>query len=114
MTQALSEVPDPGRPVVFRNGVVLTMDDAHTVLFEGDVLVVDDRIVDLPGVRRTVQATVEHLRSALSEEAWAQGMNPDLPSDDEVLDNPYQYTNYKSDSTHGARGTVFGEPGSGN
>ena len=66
--------------------------------------------VDLPGVRRTVEATVEHLRSALGEEAWAQGMNPDLPGDDEVLDNPYQYTDYKSDSTHGARGTVFGEP----
>ena len=37
-------------------------------------------------------------------------MNPELPADDEVLDNPYQYTEYKSDSTHGARGTVFGEP----
>ena len=30
-----------------------------------------------------------------------------------MLDNPYQYTDYKSDSTRGARGTVFGEPGSG-
>jgi 5-methylthioadenosine/S-adenosylhomocysteine deaminase len=40
-------------------------------------------------------------------------MNPDLPADDEVLDNPYQYTEYKSDSTRGARGSVFGEPGSG-
>jgi hypothetical protein len=36
-----------------------------------------------------------------------------MPSDDEVLDNPYQYTDYKSQSTHGARGTVFGEPSSG-
>jgi cytosine/adenosine deaminase-related metal-dependent hydrolase len=33
-----------GRPVVFRNGTVLTMDDAHTVLTGADVLVVDDRI----------------------------------------------------------------------
>ena len=57
--------------------------------------------------------TVDHLRSALGDPAWAQGMNPELPTDDEVLDNPYQYTDYKSDSTHGARGTVFGEPGSG-
>ena len=24
-------------------------------------------------------------------------MNPELPADDEVLDNPYQYTDYKSD-----------------
>ena len=60
-----------------------------------------------------VEATVDHLRTALGEEAWGQGMNPDMPSDDEVLDNPYQYTDYKSQSTHGARGTVFGEPSSG-
>ena len=39
-------------------------------------------------------------------------MNPDLPQGDEVLDNPYQYTDYKSDSTREARGTIFGEPGS--
>ena len=35
-------------------------------------------------------------------------MNPDLPTN-EVLDNPYQYTDYKSESTHGARGSLFGE-----
>jgi cytosine/adenosine deaminase-related metal-dependent hydrolase len=28
---------------------------------------------------------------------------------DVVLDNPYQYTEFKSDSTHGARGSLFGE-----
>jgi 5-methylthioadenosine/S-adenosylhomocysteine deaminase len=32
------------RPVVFRNGLVITMDDSHTVLPGGDVLVVGDRI----------------------------------------------------------------------
>ncbi|MEU7957332.1 amidohydrolase family protein [Micromonospora humida] len=36
--------PAVGRPVVLRNGLVLTMDDAHTVLPRADVLVVDDRI----------------------------------------------------------------------
>ncbi len=44
------------RPIVFRNGLVLTMDDAHTVLPGGDVLVVGDRIaevgVGLDGSRR--------------------------------------------------------------
>ena len=29
-----------------------------------------------------------------------------------MLDNPYQYTDYQSDSTHGARGTMFGDTGS--
>jgi 5-methylthioadenosine/S-adenosylhomocysteine deaminase len=40
-------------------------------------------------------------------------MSPALPEDDKVLDNPYQYTQYRSDTTHGARGTVFGDPGQG-
>ena len=35
---------EPGRPVVFRNGTVLTMNAAHDVLHGADVLVVDDRI----------------------------------------------------------------------
>jgi cytosine/adenosine deaminase-related metal-dependent hydrolase len=204
-----TEAPAPGRPVVFRNGLVLTMDDTHTVLPEADVLVVDHRSAtvgtsldvpdgsheidasgivmpgmidthrhmwqtamrgygadwiltqyfvwyylehgnkfrpedvfagnqlcgwealeaevtttvdgrvvkydhalvgaDLAAVRRTVDATVEHLRGALGEQAWAQGMNPELPADDEVLDNPYQCTEYKSESTHAARGSVFGD-----
>jgi 5-methylthioadenosine/S-adenosylhomocysteine deaminase len=33
-----------GRPIVFRNGLVLTMDNAHHVIVDGDVLVVDGRI----------------------------------------------------------------------
>jgi cytosine/adenosine deaminase-related metal-dependent hydrolase len=77
--------------------------DVHTVVVDGRVVKYAGALVgvDLPAVRRTVEATVDHLRSSLGEEAWAQGMNPDLPTD-EVLDNPYQYTDYKSDSTHDA------------
>ena len=33
--------------VLFRNGLVLTMDDSHTVLPNADVLVVDDRIAEV-------------------------------------------------------------------
>src|SRR5712671_3007608 len=36
--------PQPGQPVVFRNATVLTMDDAHTVLNNADVLVSGERI----------------------------------------------------------------------
>ncbi len=36
--------PTSGQPIVFRNGIVLTMDDTHTVLPKGDVLVVDGKI----------------------------------------------------------------------
>ena len=89
--------------------------DVHTVLVDGRVVKREGRLVgaDLPAVRRAVEATVDHLRSALGEEAWQAGMNPALPEGDKVLDNPYQYTEYQSESTHGARGSIFGEPGSG-
>ena len=43
---AHDEVAD-GRPVLFRNGTVLTMDDAHSVLTGGDVLVVGDRVAEV-------------------------------------------------------------------
>jgi 5-methylthioadenosine/S-adenosylhomocysteine deaminase len=88
--------------------------DVHTVLVDGRVVKRDHRLVgfDLAAVRTEIENTVDHLRSAMGEDVWQQGMNPDLPRDD-VLDNPYQYTDYKSDTTHGARGTVFGEPNSG-
>jgi hypothetical protein len=84
--------------------------DVHTVLVNGRVVKHENRLVgaDLAAARRAVEGTVAHLRSELGEEAWAAGMNPDLPST-EVLDNPYQYTEYKSESTHGARGSLFGE-----
>lgn len=38
---------DSDRPVVFRNGLVLTMDDAHTVLDGADVLIIDGRIAEV-------------------------------------------------------------------
>src|SRR5271165_5521206 len=84
--------------------------DVHTVLVDGRIVKHENRLVraDLGAVRRTAEATVDYRRSALGEEAWAAGMNPDLPTT-EVLDNPYQYTEFKSDSTHGARGSLFGE-----
>ena len=89
--------------------------DVHTVIVDGRVVKHEHTLlgVDLPAVRRTVEATVEHLQAELGEQQWTRGMNPELPADDEVLDNPYQYTEFKSDSTHGARGSAFGEPGSG-
>jgi cytosine/adenosine deaminase-related metal-dependent hydrolase len=83
--------------------------DVHTVLVDGRLVKHEHRLVgaDLGSVKRTVEATVEHLRSALGEETWAGGMNPDLPGST-VLDNPYQFTEYKSESTRAARGSVFG------
>lgn len=76
--------------------------DVHTVLVNGRIVKREGRLVDvdLAAVRREVESTVEYLRAQLGEEAWRQGMNPDIPAA-KVLDNPYTYTTYQSDSTHG-------------
>ena len=76
--------------------------DVHTVLVDGRVVKSEHRLVDvdLAAIRREVQATVEHLRGTLGEEAWVKGMNPDVPAT-KVLDNPYTYTDYASGATHG-------------
>ena len=89
--------------------------DVEEVIVDGRVVKHAHRLVgyDATAVRSEVDATVEHLRSTLGEDVWARGMNPEMPAGDGVLDNPYQYTDYKSGATHGARGNVFGEPGAG-
>jgi cytosine/adenosine deaminase-related metal-dependent hydrolase len=76
--------------------------DVHTVLVNGKLVKRDGKLVgaDLPAVRRRVEETVAYLRSRLGEEAWQQGMNPDVP-EAKILDNPYTYTDYQSDTTHG-------------
>ncbi|GAB2966185.1 amidohydrolase family protein [Amycolatopsis acidiphila] len=75
--------------------------DVHTVLVDGRVVKHDHRLVgiDLAAVRREVEETVGHLRSAMGEEAWRTGMNPDIPAT-KILDNPYTYTDYRSAATH--------------
>ncbi|MER7922886.1 amidohydrolase family protein [Streptomyces sp. NPDC096057] len=77
--------------------------DVHTVIVDGRVVKHEHRLLDtdLAAVRRTVERTVDHLRSTMGEEAWAKGMNPDVP-ETKVLDNPYTYTEYRSSSTHGS------------
>ncbi|HET7762525.1 MAG TPA: amidohydrolase family protein, partial [Phycicoccus sp.] len=89
--------------------------DVHTVVVDGRVVKHEGELVgvDLADLRRRADATVEHLRSVMGEEAWLAGMSPQLPSDDDkVFDNPYQYTDFRTDTTL-ARGSIFGEPGSG-
>ena len=88
--------------------------DVHTVVVDGHVVKSAGKLVgaDLGAVRTAVENTVDFLKGEMGEDVWQSGMNPELPNQD-VLDNPYQYTDYKSDSTREARGTIFGEPGSG-
>ncbi len=75
--------------------------DVHTVLVDGRAVKFAHKLVgiDLAPVRQEIEATVDYLRSELGEEAWQQGMFPDMPSAEaSILDNPYQYTDYKDES----------------
>ena len=75
--------------------------DVHTVVVNGRVVKHDHRLVDvdLDSVRRTVESTVDYLKGRLGD-AWEQEMHPEVP-ESKVLDNPYTYTDFRSDETHG-------------
>ena len=75
--------------------------DVHTVLVDGRVVKHDGALVgiDLAPVRREIESTIEYLRSMLGEEAWQAGMFPDMPdAEQEILENPYRYTDFKDES----------------
>ena len=78
-------------------------DQVHTVVIDGRVVKRDGELVDvdLAAARSKVEATIEHLRSTLGDEAWEKGMNPDVP-ETALVENPYQYTDYRSDEPRGA------------
>jgi cytosine/adenosine deaminase-related metal-dependent hydrolase len=75
--------------------------DVHTVMVNGRVVKHDHRLldVDLSAARHQIERTIDHLRTAMGDEAWHAGMNPEIP-ETKVLDNPYTYTDYRSDATH--------------
>ncbi|MDG4821430.1 amidohydrolase family protein [Asanoa sp. WMMD1127] len=71
-----------------------------------DTVVVDGRVVkrggalvdaDLATARAKITETIDYLVGDMGEEAWAKGMNPDVP-ETKVTDNPYQYTDYDAGS----------------
>jgi len=73
--------------------------DVDTVLVNGRIVKRDHKLVgvDLAAARAEVGRTIEHLRSTMGEEAWARGMNPDVP-ETKVRDNPYTYTEWDAGS----------------
>jgi len=73
--------------------------DVDTVLVNGRIVKRDHKLVgvDLAAARAEVGRTIEYLRSTMGEEAWARGMNPDVP-ETKVRDNPYTYTEWDAGS----------------
>jgi cytosine/adenosine deaminase-related metal-dependent hydrolase len=76
--------------------------DVHTVVVNGRVVKHEHRLVDvdLDKARRVVESTVDYLRGQLGEQEWENGMHPEIPQTT-ILDNPYQYTQFRSAKTHG-------------
>jgi 5-methylthioadenosine/S-adenosylhomocysteine deaminase len=73
--------------------------DVHTVVVNGRVVKHGHRLVgvDLAKARQVVERTAEYLMAQLGEEAWVSGMHPEIP-ETKVLDNPYTYTEWDSES----------------
>ena len=73
--------------------------DVHTVLVNGKIVKRDHKLVgvDLAAAREKVGRTVDYLRGELGEEAWARGMNPDVP-ETKLGENPYTYTEWDAGS----------------
>ncbi len=67
--------------------------DVHSVVVNGRVVKYDHSLVgvDLAKARRVVGETVDYLKGVLGPQAWAEGMQPEIP-EVRVLDNPYTYT----------------------
>jgi cytosine/adenosine deaminase-related metal-dependent hydrolase len=67
--------------------------DVDTVLVNGRVVKFRHQLMgmDLGRARQAVEETVEYLRGQLGDEAWVEGMHPEIP-EAKVLENPYTYT----------------------
>jgi urease alpha subunit len=77
--------------------------DVHTVLVNGVIAKYENALVGdgIAKARAAVEDTVSYLQSTLGEEVWKQGMNPEIP-ETKILDNPYQYTDFRTAATHTA------------
>jgi 5-methylthioadenosine/S-adenosylhomocysteine deaminase len=99
---AMYPLLNPYGTVVYQAG----RGDVHTVLVNGRIVKSEHRLdgVDLEGAKREVEQTVEYARTTLGEQAWREGMTPDLPDSDRVP-NPYTYSEYDGgEARHRAQG----------
>jgi cytosine/adenosine deaminase-related metal-dependent hydrolase len=75
--------------------------DVHTVLVNGKLVKHNHKISSssLAASKKNIASTVDYLVSEMGEPTWIAEMNPDIP-ETKVMDNPYTYTDYRSDDTH--------------
>jgi len=75
--------------------------DVHTVLVNGKLVKHNHKISSsaLDASKKNIAATVDYLVSEMGEPTWEAEMNPDIP-ETKVMDNPYTYTDYRSEDTH--------------
>jgi cytosine/adenosine deaminase-related metal-dependent hydrolase len=75
--------------------------DVHTVLVNGQLVKHNHKISQsaVDTSKRNIASTVDYLSSEMGEPTWQAEMNPDIP-ETKVMDNPYTYTEFRSDATH--------------
>lgn len=80
--------------------------DVHSVVVNGKLVKHQHQLlgVDLQKARRAVAETTAYLHDQLGDQEWQAGMHPDIP-ESKVMDNPYTYTDYRSDATRVAQGS---------
>ncbi len=92
---AMYPILNPYGHVVFQS----SRGDVHTVVVNGRTVKHAHQLVDtnLNQAKEAVGRTVQYLADTLGADAWQAGMNPEIP-ETTVLDNPYQYTTWDSES----------------
>lgn len=75
--------------------------DVHTVLVNGQLVKHNHKISQsaVDASKRNIAATVDYLSSEMGEPTWKAEMNPEIP-ETKVMDNPYTYTEFRSEATH--------------
>ena len=82
--------------------------DVHTVLVNGEVLKHAGKLqpgpaAALAAAKLEVARTVDYARATMGDEAWREGMSPEIPST-ERIQNPYTYTEFDGgDARHRAQ-----------
>ena len=86
---AMTPILNPYAHVVYQAGTA----DVHTVVVDGRVLKYDGKRIglDIAPARDAVAESVEYVRGKLGEDAWNEGMHPQLDPTEEI-ENPYRYT----------------------